>query len=51
MHNSSSHRQLSNLQVPLGNVKVDITKNLQCKSLPVLQSDVSSEEFHLKRNA
>lgn len=48
MHNSSSHRQLSNLQVPLGNVKVDITKNLQCKSLPVLQSDVSSEEFHLK---
>ena len=48
MHNSSSQRQISNLQVPLGNVKVDITKNLQCKSLPVLQSDVSSEEFHLK---
>jgi len=48
MHNSSSQRQISNLQVPLGNVKVDITKNLQCKSLHVLQSDVSSEEFHLK---
>lgn len=48
MHYSSRQRQISNMQVPLGNVKVDITKSLQCKSLPVLQSDVSSEEFHLK---
>lgn len=48
MHVSSCQRQLSNTQVPLGNVKADIAKNLQCKSFPVLQSDASCEGFHLK---
>lgn len=48
LHVRSSQRQILNTQVPLGNVKADVAKSLQCKSLPVLQSDVSCEEFNLK---
>ena len=48
LHVRSSQRQILNTQVPLGNVKADVAKSLQCKSLPVLQSDISCEEFNLK---